>query len=140
MFDSNNTYEFAGPGFKRRRQRERLTAEESPPKKKQRPKPYLGKPQSTEHERTKRDKIDISPRGLRARVQRLTLRHEAFHDVYDELKRANFPSSAVLCSSLRNETLQVIRLMIEEGLLDRARLDRYREEHRKDLRKIRQGG
>ncbi|MCK1391691.1 hypothetical protein [Bradyrhizobium sp. 1] len=139
MLDQNNDYSSAGPGFKRRRQRERLTPEDVPHKMKHRPKPYLGKPKSAEHERTKGDKIDISPRGLRARVQRLTLQHESFHDVYDELKRANFPSSAVLCSSLRNETMQIVKLMIEEGLIDRDRLDRYREEHRKDLRKIRQG-
>ncbi|UVO28339.1 hypothetical protein [Bradyrhizobium arachidis] len=134
MLDQNNDYSSAGPGFKRRRQRERLTLE-----KKHRSKPYLGRPKPAKEETTKRETMDISPRGLRARVQRLTLRHEAFGDVYDELKRANFPSSAVLCSALRNETLQIVKLMIEEGLLDRERLDRYRKTHAKDLRKNRQG-
>ncbi|WP_143275380.1 hypothetical protein [Bradyrhizobium canariense] len=129
MLDQNNDYSSAGPGFKRRRQREQLIL-----KKKTR---YLGKPNSAEKEMRKGEISDISPKGLRARVQRLTLRHEAFHDVYDELKRANFPSSAVLCSALRNETLQIVKLMIEEGLLDRERLDRYRKQHSKDLHKIR---
>lgn len=137
MLDQNNDYSSAGPGFKRRRQRERLGSEEIPPKTK--PQPYPGKPQSAEKETRKREILEISPKGLRARVQRLTLRHEAFQDVYEGLKRAKLPSSAVLCSALRNETLQIVKLLIEEGLLDRRRLDGYREVHRKDLRKIRRG-
>ncbi|MBR0951566.1 hypothetical protein [Bradyrhizobium canariense] len=60
MLDQNNDYSSAGPGFKRRRRRERLASEEIPHKTK-RPKPYLEKPQSAEKGMMKREILDISP-------------------------------------------------------------------------------
>ena len=129
--DQNNSYEFAGKGAKRR-MRERLTPDDKKPPHNKREKKVAKQPQYQKPEHAPRQEpLHVTPKGLKAKIRQLTLANASFSEVYALLQKANYPGSGVLVSALRNDVLDVIKLLIEEGVLDPERLDAYREEQRK---------
>ena len=133
--DQNNGYEFAGPGNKRRVNR--LTLDTIPKKiARTKPKPYQQTP-TNEKAAKERETVPITARGLKARIRRLTCQCEHPSDVWRELQKANYPGSAVLVSSVRNEMLDCIKIMIDEGLIDPDDLARHRRQFKKKQAKAR---
>jgi hypothetical protein len=129
-----NDYSHAGKGAKARK---RLRIEEIPKKLNVRKaKPYLQTP-TNENVAKERETIAITARGLKVRIRRLTCQCEHRSEVWKELQRANYPGSAVLVSGVRNEMLDCIKIMIEEGLIDPDDLAQYRRQFKKKQRKAR---
>ncbi|MCA6106111.1 hypothetical protein [Bradyrhizobium cenepequi] len=132
--DWNNDYSCAGKGAKRRR----ISLETIPRNigtRKNKPKPYLCRPKAAQHETTKREERNVTERGLKSKIRRLTLQTDTFGEVCDELRRANYPGSAVLVSTVRNEMREIVKLLIEEGLIDKQRLEGYRREYQRERKR-----
>jgi hypothetical protein len=120
--DQSNDYSFAGPGAKRRR--ERLTLD-TIPKKIAKAKPYkYRKPENAQEET-----IGVTARGMKAKIARLTLQHDSFGDIYERLDREGYGvASKVLVSHCRDQTMQVLRVIMDEGLITQKALDAYRKQ------------
>jgi hypothetical protein len=129
-FDMNNDYTHAGPGAKRRR--ERLTLETIPKKiAKHRPKPY----QHRKPENAKEETIGMTARGMKAKIALLTLQHASFGDIYERLDREGYGvASKILVSHVRDQTMQVLRVIMDEGLITQKSLDAYREQSQANYR------
>jgi hypothetical protein len=131
MLDQNNDFTLAGPGAKRRRMRlEEIPREMGSPSK-DKPKAYPRKPENAKQGTASRETLNVTERGIKWKIRTLTLQTETFGEVRDELRRANYPGSAVLVSAIRNEMREIVKLLIAEGVLDEKRLERYRREHRR---------
>ena len=129
--DQSNSYSHAGPGAKRR-VIERLTLD-TIPKRIAKPKPY--RHQTPTNAKAADDRLReerrVTPRGLRHRIRTLTVNTDGFTQMYDQLQQANFPGSKVLASSIRNEMLECIKVMIDVGLIDADDLARHRRRMKK---------
>jgi hypothetical protein len=119
--DQSNDYSFAGPGAKRRR--ERLTLD-TIPKKIAKAKPYkYSKPENAQEET-----IRVTARWMKAKIARLTLQHD-LGDIYELLDREGYGvASKVLVSHGRDQTMQVLRVIMDEGLITQKALDAYRKQ------------
>jgi hypothetical protein len=78
-----------------------------------------------------REERRVTPRGLKHRIRTLTVNTTGFTEMYKELKRANYPGSAVLASSIRNDMLECIKVMVEVGLISNDDLATHRKRMRK---------
>jgi hypothetical protein len=128
--DWNNDYSAAGPGAKRRVDKPELRRERLPEKSKH-TRPYRAQTPTNEKAAKERATINVSSRGLKHRIRTLTLATDGFSRMYDELKRANYPGTPVLASSVRNEMLACVKIMIEVGLIDEDDLARHRRKMQK---------
>jgi hypothetical protein len=133
--DHSNEYTHAGPGAKRR-VREYLDDE---PVKRHRakPKPYSQAPTNAKAAEDRlREERRVTPKGLKHRIRTLTVNTDGFQSMYEQLQQANFPGSKVLASSIRNDMLECIKVMIDVGLIDADDLARHRRKMKKarDLR------
>jgi hypothetical protein len=126
--DQSNDYSFAGPGAKRRR--ERLTLD-TIPKKIAKAKPYkYRKPENAQEET-----IRVTARAMKAKIARLTLQHDSFGDIYERLDREGYGvASKVLVSHGRDQTMQVLRVIMDEGLITQKALDAYRKQTQANYR------
>ncbi len=120
-------YSFAGKGAKRR---QRLTLE-TIPKKFAKPKPYQQTP-TNQKAAEEANEVPITAKGLKARIRRLTCQCEQPSEVWRQLQKANYPGSAVLVASVRNEMMECIKIMIDEGLIDPDDLARHRRRFKKN--------
>ncbi len=130
-FDMNNSYSHAGPGAKRR-VIERLSLD-TIPKRIAKPKPNRHQTPTNQKaaEDRLREEVRVTPKGLKHRIRTLTVNTEGFTQMYDKLQQANFPGSKVLASSVRNEMLDCIKVMIDVGLIDADDLARHRRKMKK---------
>ena len=128
--DQSNSYGYAGPGAKRRI--ERLTLD-TIPKRIAKPRPYKAQTPTNAKaaEDRLREELRVTAKGLKHRIRTLTVNTEGFSQMYDELQQANFPGSKVLASSVRNEMLECIKVMIDVGLIDADALARHRRRTKK---------
>jgi hypothetical protein len=112
----------AGKGTKARLRLEQVTAKTMNVTK---PKPEYRanrKPAARE-----REPIQITERGLKRRITRYTLQLANVSEISDRLDREGYGSrSKVLIASVRNHALEVIKLMLDEGIITEDDLDRYR--------------
>lgn len=128
--DQSNSYTHAGPGAKRRPQRLYL---DTIPKRIAKPKPNRHQTPANQKaaEDRLREEVRVTPRGLKHRIRVLTANTDGFQEMYDKLQQANFPGSKVLASSVRNEMLECIKVMIDVGLIDADDLARHRRRMKK---------
>ncbi|MGY4176774.1 hypothetical protein ACVIHH_002065 [Bradyrhizobium sp. USDA 4518] len=127
--DDADFYRFAGPGAKRRRMRleeipRSLTSRANRPKRPE--------PKHRQQETQKRETKDITTLGLKNRIRRATLQTNSFREVCAELEDANISVSGVTVSSVRSEMREIVRLLIEEHLIDERRLEQYLRQHQRD--------
>jgi hypothetical protein len=129
--DYSNNYTHAGPGAKRTAG-ERLTIETV--------KRHIAKPKPNRHQTPKnakaaeyliREERRVTPRGLKHRIRTLTCNTDGFSQMYDELKQANYPGSKVCASSIRNDMLECIKVMVKVGLINEDDLARHRRAYKK---------
>jgi hypothetical protein len=124
----------AGKGAKAR-QRERLTMREIPRKfdrpKKERPDhDHRPKKQTAEQ-----DRITPTARGMRRRIIRYTLEGLNVQGIYDRLDEEHYgPASLVTIGNVRRDAEQVIKVMLDEGLIGEDDLERYRRRAAKEQR------
>ncbi|SRR6266702_965727 len=131
--DQSNQYgEAAGPGYRRRVKR--LTLDEVPRNmnvKKTKAYQHQTPTNAKAAEDRIREERRVTPKGLKHRIRTLTVNTDGFSQMYDELKKANYPGSPVLASSIRNDMLDCIKVMIEVGLIDADDLARHRRKMKK---------
>lgn len=132
MLDQNNGYEFAGPGRKRRERLALANIAQSLTPRTIKPRTA---PKALSERTSKREAREISGKALKDKIRKLTLRTNSFREVCDELERANISASGVLVSDHRSEMREIVALLIEEGLIDARRLERYRREHQRGRKK-----
>jgi hypothetical protein len=121
--DHSNDYSHAGPGAKRRR--ERLIPDSIPRKvaTKGKYQPNL-KPKAAEEEPFK-----TTAKGIKSKVTLLSLQSDSMREICRRLDREGYGGSTkVLVSYVRNATLQVLDVMMQEGLITQKALDEYREQ------------
>jgi hypothetical protein len=128
--DWNNDYTHAGPGAKRRVDKPELRRERLPEKSKH-TRPYKARTPTNQKLAKERETINVTSRGLKHRIRTLTLATDGFSRMYDELKRANYPGTPVLASSVRNEMLACVKVMIEVGLIHEDDLAHHRRRMKK---------
>jgi hypothetical protein len=124
--DHSIGYEFAGKGAKARRQADRLTLDTIPKRiPRTKPKPEYQRNQKPRAE--EREPIQITERGLKRRITRYTLQLANVSEISDRLDREGYGSrSKVLIASVRNHALDVIKVMMDEGIVTEDDLERYR--------------
>jgi hypothetical protein len=124
--DDSIGYEFAGKGAKARRQADRLTLD-TIPKRIARPKPKPEYRRNQKPRAEEREEVTITERGLKRRIARYTLQLANVTEISERLDREGYgPRSKVLIASVRNNALEVIKLMIDENIITEDDLDRYR--------------
>ncbi|MCC8946475.1 hypothetical protein H8A97_15470 [Bradyrhizobium sp. Arg62] len=133
MLDQNNGYEFAGPGRKRRERLALANIEQAFTPRTIKPKIA---PKYRPQETPKRETREITERGLKSKIRLLTIQTESFKEVCDELERANISASGILVSNYRTPMREIVALLIEEGLIDKRRLERYQREHQRGRKKM----
>lgn len=123
--EQSNSYEYAGKGAKAR-QREHLTPDTIPKKiARINPKPKYRRNQKPRAE--EREPTQITERGLKRRITKYTLQLANVSEISERLDREGYGSrSKVLIASVRNHALEVIRLMLDEGIVTEDDLERYR--------------
>ncbi|MGY2849310.1 hypothetical protein ACVIWU_000806 [Bradyrhizobium sp. USDA 4509] len=132
MPDNQIGYEFAGPGRKRRERLALANIAQSLTPRTIKPK---ATPKSLSQRNSKRETREITERGLKAKIRRLTLQTDSFKEVCDELERANISASGILVSNQRNIVREIIALLIEEGLLTEQQLARYRRQYKRSQKR-----
>lgn len=108
--DNNNDYTFAGKG---RKHRERLEYLERQAQLK--PEGRGGKP--TAKQRAP-EFLDVSGQEMKRTIRLLTLKHDTFEGVSDALRKKGYRASGVMISAVRTEMKQIVKLLIDEGVLD----------------------
>jgi hypothetical protein len=74
-----------------------------------------------------RERITITERGLKRKIARYTLQLANVTEISDRLDREGYgPRSKVLIASVRNNALEVIKLMMDENIITEDDLERYR--------------
>lgn len=74
-----------------------------------------------------REQGTITERGLKRKIARYTLQLANVTEISERLDREGYgPRSKVLIASVRNNALEVIKLMIDENIITEDDLDRYR--------------
>lgn len=129
--DMNNDYTFAGKGAKAR-QRQRLTLQ-SISKKIAKPKqrPYLANPTN---EKRREKKVAMSESyhtaiGIKERIRLLVIDHDmSYLTMMDMFKGA---VSGVTVGNIRRDTLETIKLLEREGLINTEALARRRKRLKK---------
>lgn len=117
--DNNNDYTFAGKGRKRRERLEHLARQIEP-------KPDRGEIKAAAKQREPEFR-DVSGSELKRAIRLLTLKHDTFANLSDALRRKGYRASGVTISAVRAEMKQIVKLLVDEGLLDEQRLrDRSR--------------
>lgn len=139
MYDTNNDYSSAGPGYKRRIRRERLRgegtteqADKAREKSKHRRKPYAAIPAKQND-----TKGMITPRGLKERIRRLVLIYpdQSALDICETLRAHGWPGSGVLVGGVRQEMREIVRLLDQHDLIDQDALKAFRRGHQDEAKK-----
>ncbi|WP_128089501.1 hypothetical protein [Bradyrhizobium viridifuturi] len=126
MSDWDNTFEYAGPGRKRR---ERLALQEIPNA--LTPRKHNAAAKSPSERTPKREMKEIGARNLKTRIRLLTILTETYRDVCDESERENIAATGILVSAVRAEMRAIIRLLRDEGLIDERALERRKRNRRR---------
>src|SRR4051794_33957109 len=113
----------AGKGTKARLRLEQVTAKTMNVAKE---KPEYRRNQKPHAE--EREQPTVTERGLKRKIARYTLQLANVTEISDRLDREGYgPRSKVLIASVRNNALEVIRLMMDENIITEDDLDRYRK-------------
>ena len=132
--DMNDDYSHAGPGFKRRAKREKLARSAKP-------KPCLQKP---EYENRKAKRIEMSEayqnaRGIKKRIRHLVLDHDmSYLDACETMRQQGYSITGLTISNIRAEMREILRMLLEVGLIDRDDLARYRRQFMKKQARARE--
>ncbi|MBR1120866.1 hypothetical protein JQ628_05000 [Bradyrhizobium lablabi] len=125
--DNDIGYEFAGKGAKRR---QRLTLD-TIPKRIAHYKPEY----RLNRKPAKEEPVKVTERGMRRRITRYTLQLANVSEIHDRLDREAYgPGSKVMVASVRNHAMEVIKVMIDEGIISQDDLERYRKRCAKEDR------
>lgn len=123
--DMNNDYTHAGKGARARLRLEQGTAKNMNVARASKETPEYRRNQKPRAE--EREPITITERGLKRKIARYTLQLANVSEISDRLDREGYgPRSKVLIASVRNNALEVIKLMMDEGIVTEDDLERYR--------------
>lgn len=120
--DDNNDYTYAGKGRKRRERLEHFARQIEP-------KPDRGEIKAPTRQKEPEFR-DVSGSELKTAIRLLTLKHDTFTNVSDALRRKGYRASGLTISAVRAEMKQIVKLLIDEGLLDAQRLEDRSQENK----------